>query len=150
MTRSPGHSFLAMTTWRNASAGPRRRSAICDLQREFAMYDSDDVASEQNPETRLFTVHISYLARRVTRGKGRSARWESDSARLVIQATSEEDAVARGIAWFKHERAMPTASIAFGTGMRDAIEVRLAESSKLGPAVRAIASTDPHVLVIRI
>lgn len=101
------------------------------------------------PDLRLFTVHVAYLARR-TVARGRSHRWEADSARLVVQALDEADAVVRGTAWFERERAAPSASIAFGTGIRDATDVRLAEGSKLGPAVQAFASDDSSVVVIRV
>lgn len=121
-----------------------------DRLREVAM----DAAEDEAPpvaEARLFTVHVAYLARlTVACGKShhRAVRWESGTARLVVQARDEADAVARGTAWFERERAAPTASIAFGNGVRDATDVRLAEGSRLGPAVWASASDDPHVLVI--
>jgi len=88
----------------------------------------------------LFNVIVNYVATRKTRnGAKLVARAESDRVALVVVADSSEEAESKATAWFEAQKSAPTAHITFGNGIRDATAVRLAEASKLGPAVKAFA-----------
>jgi hypothetical protein len=96
----------------------------------------------------LFNVIVSYVATRKTRGGGKIvARAESDRVALVVVADSPEEAESKATAWFEAQKSAPTCHIMFGNGLRDATSVRLAEGSKLGPAVKAFA-IDGDVAVV--
>ena len=101
-----------------------------------------------DPGTKLFIVYITYVVR-ITLTVSRLRRWESRVIRLAVQARDEADARECGVAWFERERTSAHRGHGhlFGTGIRDANDVRIAHS-KFGPAIRAIASDDPNVLVI--
>lgn len=100
---------------------------------------------------RMFRVHLAYLARRSVRARdGKvTTRWESDSVRLIVQAMDEAGAVEAARSWFDRVRSSPAGSIQFGTGRRDAHDVRLAEGSRLGPPIQ-VWPIDGDVEVVRL
>lgn len=70
----------------------------------------------------LFTCFIHFAAQRKF---GRFARWEDGVAQIVVLSLDEADAVGRANAWFEHQLELGEWSVMFGSGMRDALSVRL-------------------------